>query len=105
LTAIWPELGRLPAAIAEQIEIDARYAGYLERQQADIVTLRKDEALEIPADLDYTRVGGLSNEVRGKLLQVRPATLAAAARIPGITPAALTALLGYVKRGEARKTA
>jgi tRNA uridine 5-carboxymethylaminomethyl modification enzyme len=105
LAAIWPELDRLPSPIAEQLEIDARYAGYLERQQADIVTLRKDEALEIPADLDYTRVGGLSNEVRGKLQQVRPATLAAAARIPGITPAALTALLGYVKRGEARKTA
>lgn len=105
LAAIWPEIGGLPPAIAEQIEIDARYAGYLERQQADIHTLRKDEALEIPADLDYDRIGGLSNEVRGKLKQVRPASLAAASRIPGITPAALTALLGYVKRGEARKTA
>ncbi len=95
----------LPAAIAEQLEIDARYAGYLERQATDIHTLRKDEALEIPAALDYDGIGGLSNEVRDKLKRTRPETLAAAARIPGITPAALTALLGYVKRGEARKSA
>jgi tRNA uridine 5-carboxymethylaminomethyl modification enzyme len=105
LATIWPQLGELSSSIAEQLEIDARYAGYLERQQADILTLRKDESLEIPADLDYDAIGGLSNEVRGKLKQVRPATLAAASRIPGITPAALTALLGYVKRGEARKSA
>jgi tRNA uridine 5-carboxymethylaminomethyl modification enzyme len=105
LAAIWPQLGELSPSIAEQLEIDARYAGYLERQQADILTLRKDESLEISADLDYDAIGGLSNEVRGKLKQARPATLAAASRIPGITPAALTALLGYVKRGEARKSA
>jgi tRNA uridine 5-carboxymethylaminomethyl modification enzyme len=105
LAAIWPQLGEVSPAIAEQLEIDARYAGYLERQQADILTLRKDESLEIPATLDYDAIGGLSNEVRSKLKQARPATLAAASRIPGITPAALTALLGYVKRGEARKSA
>jgi tRNA uridine 5-carboxymethylaminomethyl modification enzyme len=105
LATIWPELADLPAQIAEQLEIDARYAGYLDRQAMDIHTLRKDEALEIPAVLDYDRIGGLSNEVRDKLKRARPETLAAAARIPGITPAALTALLGYVKRGEARKSA
>ena len=95
----------LTPEIAEQLEIDARYAGYLDRQSADIQTLRKDEALEIPADLDFALIGGLSNEVRDKLKRIRPETLAAAARIPGITPAALTALLGFVKRGENRKTA
>jgi tRNA uridine 5-carboxymethylaminomethyl modification enzyme len=105
LAAIWPELAGLPSQIAEQLEIDARYAGYLERQAMDIHSLRKDEALEIPAALDYDRIGGLSNEVRDKLKRARPETLAVAARIPGITPAALTALLGYVKRGETRKSA
>jgi len=105
LAGVWPELGELSPEIAEQLEIDARYAGYLERQLADISMLRKDEGLEIPSDLDFAQIGGLSNEVRDKLNRIRPETLAAAARIPGITPAALTALLGFVKRGESRKTA
>ncbi len=105
LATIWPDLSGLPAEIADQLEIDARYAGYLDRQAIDIHTLRKDEALEIPGTVDYDRIGGLSNEVRDKLKKARPETLAAAARIPGITPAALTALLGYVKRGEIRKSA
>jgi tRNA uridine 5-carboxymethylaminomethyl modification enzyme len=105
LGGIWPELAGLPSQITEQLEIDGRYAGYLERQAMDIHSLRKDEALEIPAALDYDRIGGLSNEVRDKLKRTRPETLAVAARIPGITPAALTALLGYVKRGETRKSA
>jgi len=99
LAAIWPALGRLRADIAEQIEIDARYARYLARQEADVIAFRRDEALALPEDLDYGRVAGLSVEVREKLSRARPATLGAAARIPGVTPAALTALLRYVRRG------
>ena len=98
LAAIWPELGRIPADIAEQLEIDARYAGYLERQARDIASFRRDEALILPDSLDYGAVGGLSAEIRGKLAAARPATLGAAARISGVTPAALVALLQYVKR-------
>ena len=99
LTRIWPELAGLDAAAAEQLEIEARYDGYLERQKADIEAFRRDEALALPADLDFERVGSLSTEVREKLRRVRPETLGAAARISGVTPAALTALLRYVRRG------
>ena len=98
LAAIWPELGALPADIAEQLEIDARYAGYLERQARDIAAFRRDESLLLPADLDYAAIGGLSAEISGKLAAARPATLGAASRISGVTPAALVALLQYVKR-------
>jgi tRNA uridine 5-carboxymethylaminomethyl modification enzyme len=97
LVSMWPELAALSAETAEQIEIEARYAGYLERQKADIETLRRDEALRLPAGLDYTAVGGLSNEVREKLDRARPASLGAASRIPGVTPAAITALLRHVR--------
>jgi len=98
LAAIWPEVGAIPSDIAEQLEIDARYAGYLERQARDIAAFRRDEALLLPDALDYAAVGGLSAEIRGKLATSRPATLGAAARISGVTPAALVALLQYVKR-------
>ena len=98
LRKVWPELAAIPAAIAEQLEIDARYAGYLERQEADIRAFRKDEALALPADLDYDVIGSLSTEIRSKLRAARPATLGAAGRISGVTPAALVALLKYVRR-------
>ena len=98
LAAIWPELGEIRPEIAEQVESDALYAGYLERQRRDIAAYRRDEALELPADLDYRAVGSLSSEIREKLARARPATLGAAARISGVTPAALTALLRHVKR-------
>ena len=98
LALIWPELRGMGAEIAEQLEIDARYAGYLERQEADIRAFRRDEALLLPADLDYHQVGSLSAEIRGKLQQAKPTTLGAAARISGVTPAALVALLKYVRR-------
>ncbi len=105
LAEIWPELAGFPTAIAEQLEIDARYAGYLERQSADILAFRRDEALRLPDDLDYCAIGSLSNEIRSKLSAARPATLGAAARISGVTPAALVALLKYVRRGELRASA
>jgi tRNA uridine 5-carboxymethylaminomethyl modification enzyme len=98
LEGMWPELAGLRSDVAEQLEIEGRYAGYLARQEGDIRAYRRDEGLELPADLDYGAVGSLSNEVRAKLIAARPATVAAAARIPGVTPAALTALLGYVRR-------
>jgi tRNA uridine 5-carboxymethylaminomethyl modification enzyme len=98
LAELWPELGSLTPDIAEQLEIDARYAGYLERQERDIASFRRDEALLLPADLDYAAVGSLSREIRDKLTAARPATLGAAARISGVTPAGLVALLKHVKR-------
>jgi tRNA uridine 5-carboxymethylaminomethyl modification enzyme len=98
LAAVWPELGSLASDIAEQLEIDARYAGYLERQERDIAAFRRDEELLLSADLDYSTVGSLSREISDKLAAARPATLGAAARISGVTPAALVALLKHVKR-------
>jgi len=101
LATLWPELAALAPEIREQLEIDARYAGYLERQEADIRAFRRDEELQLPADLDYTRIGGFSTEIYQKLSTIRPRTLGQAARIPGVTPAALTALLRFVHRAEA----
>jgi tRNA uridine 5-carboxymethylaminomethyl modification enzyme len=98
LGQVWPELRALAPDVAEQLEIDAKYAGYLERQEADVRAFRRDEALALPADLDFARVHGLSSEIREKLAVARPATLGAAGRIPGVTPAALVALLRHVKR-------
>ncbi len=99
LTAVWLELAGLRPDVAEQIEVEALYASYLARQEADVLAFRRDEALVLPEDLDYGEVGGLSNEVCEKLTAVRPTTLGAAGRISGVTPAALTALLGHVQRG------
>ncbi len=98
LAQVWPELAGLRPDVAEQVEIEGRYAGYLTRQYSDVEAFRRDEALAIPADLDYRAIGGLSNEVRQKLEQVRPATVGAAARVPGVTPAAVIAVLGHVRR-------
>ena len=98
LATLWPELATLPPLVAERIEIDAKYAGYLDRQTADIQAFRKDEALTLPPDLDLDAIGSLSTEVRAKLRQARPATLGAAARIPGVTPAAVVAILRFLKR-------
>ncbi|HTX50025.1 MAG TPA: tRNA uridine-5-carboxymethylaminomethyl(34) synthesis enzyme MnmG [Caulobacteraceae bacterium] len=98
LAGIWPQLRGWAPAVREQIEIDAAYAGYLDRQDADVEAFRRDEALALPSELDYATVGGLSNEAREKLARVRPATLGQAARIEGVTPGALTALLAHVRR-------
>ena len=100
LAAVWPEIGGWSRPVAEQVEIDASYAGYLDRQAADVADFRKEEALQLPADLDYAAVGGLSHECREKLAAVRPMTLGQAARIEGVTPGALTALLAHVRRQE-----
>ncbi|WP_321334533.1 tRNA uridine-5-carboxymethylaminomethyl(34) synthesis enzyme MnmG [Breoghania sp.] len=105
LAAIWPELATLAPAVAEQVEIDATYSVYLDRQESDIAALRREEGLAIPDGFDYGLLAGLSNELRHKLETVRPETLAQAGRIDGITPAALTLILAHIKRdGAARKT-
>jgi tRNA uridine 5-carboxymethylaminomethyl modification enzyme len=94
----FPGVRALDGAIKTQLGIEATYSGYLDRQQADVEALRRDEGLRIPLKLDFSKVGGLSNEVRSKLEAVRPATIGQASRIEGVTPGALTALLAYVKR-------
>ena len=98
LAGIWPELAAVTAEVAEQIETEARYACYLERQDADIRAFRKDSALRLPEDLDYRAIPGLSNEARQVLSRARPETLGDAARLSGLTPAALVILLRYVRR-------
>ncbi len=98
LARIWPQISTWATAVREQLEIDAAYSGYLERQAADVAAFRRDENLQLPANLDYDNVGGLSNEAREKLNGVRPLTLGQAARIEGVTPGALTALLAHVRR-------
>ncbi|MDO9487593.1 MAG: tRNA uridine-5-carboxymethylaminomethyl(34) synthesis enzyme MnmG, partial [Sphingomonadaceae bacterium] len=95
---LWPELQSVPAAIAEAVEIDARYAAYIDRQDDDVDSFRRDEALALPVDLDFTVVGGLSNEMVERLARARPSTLGQAARVAGVTPSALTALLVHVRR-------
>ncbi|MEM1105312.1 MAG: tRNA uridine-5-carboxymethylaminomethyl(34) synthesis enzyme MnmG [Pseudomonadota bacterium] len=95
----FPSLRGIPAEIAQQVEIEAQYAGYIERQKLDVAAMRADEGLKIPPDLDYSRIGGLSNEVRARLEVARPESIGQASRLEGVTPGALTALLGHVRRG------
>jgi tRNA uridine 5-carboxymethylaminomethyl modification enzyme len=97
--------GALAPEVAEQVEIQARYAGYIARQQDEVRRARNQEETPLPASFDFTAVSGLSNEVRQKLEQVRPVTLGQAARIPGMTPAALSLLLVHLKKRSARKSA
>lgn len=96
--AVWPELKDISLAVYEEIEIEAKYAGYLKRQLADIEIFKKDENLKIREDIDYGKIGGLSREMVAKLSKVRPATIGEASRIPGVTPAAIAAVLGYVNK-------
>jgi tRNA uridine 5-carboxymethylaminomethyl modification enzyme len=103
LAEVWSELKSVKPAIREQVEYDALYVGYMERHDADIIAFRKDEALELPDDLDYGTVGSLSTEIRQKLQQARPGTLGAAGRIPGMTPAAMVALLKHVRKSGRRR--
>jgi tRNA uridine 5-carboxymethylaminomethyl modification enzyme len=102
LAAVWRELAAYPPDIVEQLEIDAQYAGYLDRQDADIAAFRRDEGLSLPGDVDYRGIVGLSTEAATKLERIRPATLGQAARIDGVTPAALTLVLANVRARAAR---
>lgn len=105
LAQIWPELENVDPGIARQVEVDARYAAYVERQEADVAALRKDEAISIPAGFDYETLPSLRAELREKLAEQRPATLAQAGRIEGMTPAALMLILAAVKKRVTRKLA
>jgi tRNA uridine 5-carboxymethylaminomethyl modification enzyme len=98
LARIWPDLNALAPKIATQLEIDAKYAVYLDRQAADIVAFRRDEGLELPEGIDYAQLGGLSNEIKQKLQAVRPRTVGQAGRIDGMTPVALGLLLAHIRR-------
>jgi len=97
LTRVWPQLSEITPEIRDQVSIDAQYKGYLERQSADVAAFRRDEELRLPRDLDFDSVGSLSAEIRLKLKEIQPETIGAASRIPGVTPAAVTALLGHIK--------
>jgi len=105
LARIWPRFGELAPTIAEQIEIDATYDVYLSRQAADVAAYRRDENFELPDELDYAALPGLSNEVKQKLQTHRPRTIGQAGRLDGITPAALTLLVAHVRRGRGKKPA
>ncbi|MBT7647453.1 MAG: tRNA uridine-5-carboxymethylaminomethyl(34) synthesis enzyme MnmG, partial [Rhodospirillaceae bacterium] len=98
LAGLWPEIAGWPCHAMEQVEIAGRYAGYIGRMEADVAAFRRDEGLVLPESIDYGAIGGLSNEMREKLMAARPATLGQAARIPGVTPAALQALIAHVRR-------
>jgi tRNA uridine 5-carboxymethylaminomethyl modification enzyme len=105
LAPIWPEIGRLDTGIAEQLAADARYAVYVKRQDEDIAAFRKDEAIAIPDGFAFEALPGLSTELRQKLERHRPASLGQAARLDGMTPAALMLLLAHLKKGAAAKSA
>ncbi|MBN9334369.1 MAG: tRNA uridine-5-carboxymethylaminomethyl(34) synthesis enzyme MnmG, partial [Devosia sp.] len=100
---LWPDLEDIPEAVREQLGIDAQYAVYLDRQQSDIESMRRDEQRQIPDDLDYQAIPGLSMELRQKLSQFRPQTIAQAQAMDGMTPAAVTLLLAVIRRGDIRK--
>lgn len=98
INKLWPELSDMPGIVYEALEIEARYSGYIKRQMADIEVFKKDENLKLKEGIDYTKIGGLSREMVAKLSKVKPSTIGEASRIPGVTPAAITAILGFVKR-------
>ena len=105
LASIWPEFGRLAPSIAAQLEIDAKYAVYLDRQAEDVAAFRRDESLVLPDDLDFDQIAGLSNEMKQKFAAQRPRTVGQAGRLDGVTPAALTLLAAHVRRGSRRRAA
>jgi tRNA uridine 5-carboxymethylaminomethyl modification enzyme len=98
LSSIWPEIADIDSSIQDQVAKDARYAGYIDRQKADVEALRREEDLTIPAQLDFDSLPGLSNELKAKLSLIRPETLGQAGRIDGMTPAALTLLLAHIRK-------
>ena len=105
LVDIWPELSVLNSEIREQVEKDAVYVNYIDRQQSAVNAMRKDEKLAIPDSFNFTNISGISNEIKQKLLQARPTTLAQAGRIEGMTPAALALILTTIRRFDTKKSA
>jgi tRNA uridine 5-carboxymethylaminomethyl modification enzyme len=100
LARVWPELQGLSSKIAQQLEIEAKYDVYMQRQAADVASYRRDESFELPNEFDYSTLPGLSNEARHKLTSIRPRTIGQAGRIDGMTPAALTLLVAHARRSK-----
>lgn len=98
ISKIAPESKDIENSVYEQVEIDAKYAGYLNREYEDIAVFKRDENLQIRDDIDYSKIGGLSTEMIQRFTAVKPKTIGEAARIKGVTPAAVTAILGYIKK-------
>ncbi len=105
ITKIWPELGEIDGKICDALEIEAQYAIYLERQKADVAAMEREEALLIPPAIDFSGTSGLSNELKQKLKQRKPRSIAEAQRIDGMTPAALALIITQIRRGAARDVA
>ena len=105
LEKIWPELKNLDSNTKEQIQIESTYYSYLSRQRADIEDFKKEEGLKIPKIIEYKKVGSLSNEIIEKLTKIKPPTLGAASRISGVTPAAVIAIMRYIKKTNNKKAA
>ncbi len=102
---IWPSIPYHGEAFDKQVEIEAHYSGYLKRQSHDIAAFNKDESVLIPDNINFENISGLSNEIKSKLVKIRPRTLGQALRIDGVTPAAAILLLGYIKRNKRILTA
>jgi tRNA uridine 5-carboxymethylaminomethyl modification enzyme len=98
LAEVWPQLAEIPSKLVRRLEADAKYSVYLDRQAEDVARFRRDDSVALPADLDYTRLSGLSNEIRDKFNAVRPASLGQAGRIEGVTPAALALVAAHARR-------
>jgi len=102
---IFTDIPLFSSSIEKQVVIDAHYMGYLKRQERDIKSFKKDESVIIPKDINYENLSGLSNEVKSKLISIRPKTLGQAIRIDGITPAAIIILLSHIKKLKLKATA
>ena len=98
ISKIAPESNDIEEDVFEQVEINAKYAGYLKREYEDIAVFKRDENLAIREDIDYAKIGGLSTEMIQRFSSVKPKTIGEASRIKGVTPAAVTAILGYIKK-------
>ena len=105
IRSIWADIPHFGHQIDYQVEIDAHYMGYLERQSRDIKSFQKDEAISIPLNVNYNSLSGLSNEIKSKLKNIRPKTLGQAIRIDGVTPAAVIIILSHLKRSKIKETA
>ena len=101
----FPDISNFPRSIENQVVTDAHYMGYLERQDRDIESFKKDESVIIPEGINYEKLSGLSNEIKSKLLEVKPKTLGQAIRIDGVTPAAIIILLSHIKKLRYKTTA
>ena len=100
LARVWPQLGDIPVSLVRRLEADAKYSVYLDRQAEDVARYRRDDLAALPADLDYARLSGLSNEIKQKFIAVRPVSLGQARRIEGVTPAALALIAAHARRAE-----